>query len=364
MTLELVNKNYRIPLPAYDLSLATVHHRELIENYLQSHRIRNHTSGTIEKESRFLNGWFETHGFGHRPLFTWEAMRPVEGREIIRDYNAELLKGDLHPKTTRGHLGMLKKYFSFVLEFPYVKLAKGMARIDDLYGLTLAQPISEFDIPHHSFDGEDQGLPLDPGRLNEFYRVIQEVYLTRPNESGKFRARGYTMMVLAGETGMRADELRVLQMSDLFFASNKIQTRNAKGTRGSGKRSRVTLFSPFAQDSVKHYLRKYHRHFGAEGTYIFKTHAGTPVSYQTMHKELKTMVGLAQNQGFPVLSHFSWHWLRRIFATRFIEDYPDKLSVLVKLLGHTSPSTVHRYIRHSEGWMDKKLLEILEEKKE
>ena len=60
------------------------------------------------------------------------------------------------------------------------------------------------------------------------------------------------------------------------------------------------------------------------------------------------------------MDHLSWHWFRRIFATRFIERFPGKLHVLIALLGHTTASTVHAYIRHSEAWMDKHILEMLE----
>jgi integrase len=51
--------------------------------------------------------------------------------------------------------------------------------------------------------------------------------------------------------------------------------------------------------------------------------------------------------------------MRRIFATRFIEKFPHQLSVLISLLGHVTPNTVHCYIRHSEAWMDKKILDVL-----
>jgi site-specific recombinase XerD len=58
--------------------------------------------------------------------------------------------------------------------------------------------------------------------------------------------------------------------------------------------------------------------------------------------------------------HMSWHWMRRMFATRFIERFPNKLSVLITLLGHMNPGTVHRYIRHSQGWMDEQIQQALQ----
>ncbi len=55
---------------------------------------------------------------------------------------------------------------------------------------------------------------------------------------------------------------------------------------------------------------------------------------------LKSIVIEARNNDFPILDHMSWHWFRRVFATRFIEEFPGKLSVLIELLGHSNYNTV------------------------
>ena len=68
----------------------------------------------------------------------------------------------------------------------------------------------------------------------------------------------------------------------------------------------------------------------------------------------------ANKNGFPVLDHFAWHWLRRLFATRFIERFPDKLPVLIQALGHVTGQTVHKYIRHSKTWMSIEVKGVLE----
>jgi integrase len=79
--------------------------------------------------------------------------------------------------------------------------------------------------------------------------------------------------------------------------------------------------------------------------------------------DLKQMCESARKAGFPILPHMSWHWLRRIFATRFIERFPDKMAVLIQLLGHSNPHTVHRYIRHSDAWMDEQIRTVMETSK-
>ena len=73
------------------------------------------------------------------------------------------------------------------------------------------------------------------------------------------------------------------------------------------------------------------------------------------------MIQVANKNGFKVANHMGYHWLRKTFATRFIERFPHKLAILINLLGHLTPNTVHCYIRHSEAWTDKQVLKMLEE---
>lgn len=335
-------------------------HNKLIHNYLNSYVIRNYSPRTIKKEEKFLKSWFEGHGDGFRPLYTWEAMEPVKGRKRIVDYANTLLDSLIKSDTVRSYLGILRRYFSYVLEHPYLIKDGEPVRVDHKYG-SIDQPVSEFDIPNHVYDGERLGVPLDPEKLYEFYEVLHSYYLIKAPRS--IRARNYAMVVVAGESGLRADELANLEVDDLFWDSYKIQTRHAKGTKGSGKRSRLTLFTPIARDSVRYYLKHYRPKFqNSENTnYLFLSRSGRLLCYSGMHSALEEMLKVCRKNNFPIMSHFSWHWMRRIFATRFIERFPGKLSVLIELLGHISPNTVHRYIRHSKAWMDKEILKVLED---
>lgn len=341
---------------------AMEHHKSLVDAYLNSHLIRNHAPSTYRSEQRFLSKWFEQMGSNSLPLFTWQVMSGLEGKVLIKKYHESLLESGLHAKTVRGYLGILRKYFSFVLEFPIAKSSHGHIRIDDFYGVKLCQPIGEFDIPLHTYDGEDRGIPLDPGKLFDFYSFVRKLYLKEDQPYVSFRSRSYTMMVLAGESGLRIAELRNLLLEDLFFDSNKIQTRFAKGDRGSGKKARVSLFSPFAQETVRHFISKHRKTIlrGTKSKYVFPSQLGNPCTYQICQRDLTLMVDILIKADFPVAKHLGWHWLRRIFATRFIEQFPGKLSVLTKLLGHSSMNTVHRYIRHSDAWIDDEIRNTLE----
>lgn len=338
-----------------------LHHESILESYLQSHRIRNHSSNTIKKEEGFLRSWFKAHGDGMRLLYVWEAMTPVTGRKRIQDYGSTMLINEVSTDTVRSYLGILRRYFSYVLEYPFVITSSGPRRLQDLYG-SIDQPVTEYDIPHHVYNGERLGVPLDPEKLYEFYAILRKEYLNRPGRRA-VSARNYAMAVLAGESGLRCDELLKLEIKkDLFFKSHKLQTRHAKAMKGSGKRNRITLFPPLARDTVKAYLAHHRPNLCIlpETDHLFISQAGKPMTYQAVHGALGEMVKVSQQAGFPVSSHLGWHWFRRLFATRFIERFPNKLAALVDLLGHVTPNTVHCYIRHSEAWMDKEIQTVLE----
>jgi len=338
------------------------HHLTLLEDYLRSHQIRNHSPKMIAALRRRLIGWFNSHGTEHRPLYTWEAMEPMVGRKRILLYSKALLESEISNHTIRKYLHDLKNYFSYVLEHQVIFIGDEAKRINEVYH-SIEQPISDYDIPQHSFDGEQQGVPLDPERLFEFYGFLRSQYI--PNAKYQhLAARNYAMVVLAAESGLRADELIHLEInSDLFFDSKKLQTRFAKATNGSGKRARITLFTPFARDTISFYLKNHRPKIKNAGDtdYLFISRTGEKLTYSSIQRFLADeMIPLAKKNRFPVMDHLSWHWFRRIFATRFIERYPDKLHILIALLGHTTQATVSRYIRHSSAHMDKQVLEMLE----
>ena len=345
----------------YDPCQALEDHYKLIDGFIHSHKVRNLQPSTIEKERRFLDAWFNDNGPGHRPLYTWEVMNYLSGRKHIIHYTKGLIATEVSTHTVRAYLGILHRYFSFILEHPVIfDSEEGGVRIQDRYGVTLVQPVSEFDMPRYVYEGERAGIPLDPERLYEFFSVVRDSYLGRGHEAT--RRRNYAILVLAGETGLRIDEIIHLELEkDLFFESHKVQTRHAKAAKGSGKRARITLFPPFARDTMTFYLRQVRPHFcnNASGL-LFPTRHGEALSYSDLYRALKDMALLARKTGFPVQDHFCWHWLRRIFATRFVERFPGKIDVLIELLGHMSPNTVHRYIRHSRAWMDKQMQSVLE----
>ncbi len=344
-------------------------HHAIVQGYLDTHITRNHSDITIEHERRFLVGWFEsfmmpdaTHPDGERQLFLWEAMTPVLGRQRIVGFSKGLVDAGLKPRTVQGYLGSLRRLFQYILEFPYIP-ATEVQSIVSKYG-RLEQPVLEYDYPVHVLDQEEEGFVLTGEQLLRFYDFVRLEYIGR-NQKKLPASRDYTMIVVAGESGLRADEIRHLDAlgphRDLFYQQNCIQTRHGKGTKGSGKRVRKTIFTPFAQGTMRIYEEHIRPSFpnAKTNSALFLTESGERISYKAMWHNLHSIVEAARKAGLEIPPKLSWHSLRKSFATNFMEEHPDRPWVLMDLLGHLNPSTLHRYVKHSRTYYEQAIEDIV-----
>ena len=344
-------------------------HNALLQGYLDTHVTRNHSDRTIESERRFLTGWFESfvaqdddHPNGERQLFLWEAMEPVLGRQRIVAFGKGLVDAGLKPRTVQSYLGYLRRLFQYILEYPYVPGPEGQSIVAK-YG-RIEQPVLEYDYPVHVLDQEEEGFVLTGERLLRFYDFVRLDYIGH-NQKKLPASRDYTMIVVAAESGLRADEIRHLDAlgrhRDLFYEQNCIQTRHGKGTKGSGKRVRKTIFTPFAQDTVRVYEERIRPSFPNAKTdaALFLTESGERASYKAMWHNLDVIAEEARRAGLEIPPKLSWHSLRKSFATNFMEQHPDRPWVLMDLLGHLNPSTLHRYVKHSRAYYDQAIEDIV-----
>ena len=128
-------------------------------------------------------------------------------------------------------------------------------------------------------------------QLFQFYDFVRLEYIGH-NQKKLPASRDYTMIVVAAESGLRADEIRHLDAlgphRDLFYERNCIQTRHGKGTKGSGKRVRKTIFTPFAQDTMRIYEERIRPNFPDAKTdpALFLTESGERITYKAMWHNL------------------------------------------------------------------------------
>lgn len=346
-------------------------HQAILQGYLDTHITRNHSDRTIEGERRFLTGWFE--GFmvqddeypdGQRQLFLWEAMEPVQGRQRIVGFSKGLIETGLKPRTVQGYLGSLRRLFQYILEYPYIPGAN-IQSVVAKYG-RIEQPVLEYDYPVHSLDPEEEGMILTGEQLVQFYDFVRLTYIAN-NQKKLPASRDYTMIVIAAESGLRADEILHLDAlgphRDLFYDHKCIQTRFGKGTKGSGKRVRKTIFTQFAQDTVRIYEDRVRMNFpnAKSNPALFLTESGERISYKAMWHNLGVITKAARKAGLEMPPKLSWHSLRKSFATNFMEQHPDRVWVLMDFMGHLNPSTLHRYVKHSRAYYDQAIEELVKE---
>jgi site-specific recombinase XerD len=77
---------------------------------------------------------------------------------------------------------------------------------------------------------------------------------------------------------------------------------------------------------------------------LFLTERGTRVDYSDLWRPLDEIVKKARKEGLEMPPKMSWHSLRKSFATNYMEQHPEKVWVLMKLMGHRNLSTLDRYI--------------------
>ena len=354
-------------------------HDALIDGYLTTLITRNYSSSTRQQEKSYLYGWFQGQMVQDRsppaqesPLLIWEAMQPAAGRQMIVAFSKGLVLAGLRPRTVTGYLGSLRRLFDYILSYPYIPSSGGRARFDAQpesilakYG-PLEQPVLEYDYPAHVLDSEEEGFVLTGDALVEFYDFIRLDYI--PNHQKKLSAsRDYSMIVVAAESGLRADEIRNLDLKglhrDVFYERNRIQTRCGKGTRGSGKRIRKTMFTPFAQATLKIFEEQIRPTYqnASSNPALFLSEKGQRMSYNTMWHSIHSIAVAARKAGLDLPPRLGWHSLRKSFATNFIETHPEKVWVLMDMLGHISPSVLHRYVKHSRAYYDRAIDSVIQD---
>jgi site-specific recombinase XerD len=355
--LALVSRAEAVP-GSIPFGEALADHQALLQGYLDTHITRNHSSSTIEHERRFLTGWFEGflvpdehHPDHQRQLFLWEAMTPVIGRERIRAFSKGLVLSLYSPATVRTYLGYLRRLFEYILEYPYIP-GDEVQFIVAKYG-RIDQPVLEYDYPVHVLDSDDEDFVLTGERLAAFYDFVRSTYI--PSKQKQLPvSRDYTMIVVAGESGLRADEICHLDLRDLFYEHSCLQTRYGKAANGSGKRVRKTIFTPFAQETMHVYERAIRPAFPDAKTQeaLFLTERGDRIAYQGIWHSLRTIAQAARAAGLELPHKFSWHSLRKSFATNFMEENPDQVWLLMNLMGHLSPGTLFCYVKHTREYFE------------
>jgi site-specific recombinase XerD len=142
------------------------------------------------------------------------------------------------------------------------------------------------------------------------------------------------MLTLLYRSGLRISELLSLRPADVNLAKHSIRLLDTKvghaQTRG---------YHPQADDALMRWIDK-RRELGHRSGSLFCKLDGGPVTSQYVRGLMKR---LAAQAGIEKRVHP--HGLRHTFAVE-LDAGGESISVISKLLGHTSPQTTARYLDH------------------
>ena len=165
----------------------------------------------------------------------------------------------------------------------------------------------------------------------------KEIWLL-PNEekamiekSKQMGTRAHAVIRLFLSTGIRAEELRQLDITDVNFEKKLIHIRHAKGDK-----SKISPTDTETKKAIIEYLKD--RKTPTDGSNaLFVTQKGNRPSYKTI---LSTVKNCRINAG--INKNITCHKLRHTFITRVIEETKD-IPLAQKLAGHSNIKTTMRY---------------------
>jgi site-specific recombinase XerD len=204
------------------------------------------------------------------------------------------------------------------------RLRQHYAALRFLYGKTLGRPevVSFLSSPR-----TQERLPevLSP---EEVSRVLQAIVVL------KYRV----FCILLYATGLRINEARHLETSDINASRGVIRVRNGKGNR--------ERFVGLSQELLE-LLRRYWKHERPPAPWLFASRTGRAIEANSVREAL---ADAAKQAG--IKTRVTPHVLRHCFATHLIEHGTD-LRIIQALLGHKYIDSTTRYTRVSAGLIAK-----------
>lgn len=170
--------------------------------------------------------------------------------------------------------------------------------------------------------------PLPPVPLEDVKSIIE----TCDNSFTGIRDKAFILCLL--DTGMRAQEILALKISDIEMVSGAIRITNGKG----GK-SRTVYIGRKARRAIKKYLSV--RKAGKSNNFLWCTHGGWELSYSAVRGIIKRRAAMAGVKPPPL------HSFRRAFALSLLRSGVS-IYVIQNLLGHSSLHVLSRYLKIDE----------------
>lgn len=247
--------------------------------------------------------------------------------------------------SVRACFKAIKSYCQFLQDFPMIDLpGQAPIVIQEQYG-PINCPINRYRYSpyHHTKPPNFNYLSGDEYKQWLFFTSNLVNPAMAKDQLLKF-CQLHLLCTLAGETGMRLQELIGLDVRDLNLVDATCGVMKGKGSKGSGPRKREVPLSRLAILTVKEFLKQFPR---KPGESLVQNTNLQRLSINTAHgwmRELKQRIKAAQ---LPIYldQGFGWHAFRRTFARRYVERGGSRSIETLKLIcGWSYTSTLSHYM--------------------
>lgn len=167
---------------------------------------------------------------------------------------------------------------------------------------------------------KNPSLPLEPVELNDVIKLL--------SVSG---IRDSCIFMILLDSGVRASELLSIDVSDVNLLTGAIMIRN-----GKGHKHRTVFVGLKSRKSLRKYLKSLPDTIGP----LFRTDDGNRLTYLGLRSIIARRSKDADISPPPI------HSFRRAFCLNMLREGCD-LASLASLMGHSSLSTLHRYLKQT-----------------
>lgn len=253
------------------------------------------------------------------PFFGAATVDKID-RQLVRAFDAELVRKGVSPKTRRNGLGILHSILEFSVQEGWV--ARNVVK-------DVQKPRSaESDPDIHFLEVEEVEALLRAVPDDELGRVERAMYLT------------------AAMTGMRQGELLALRWMDIDWGAGRIRVRRnfVRGEFGTPKSKRSSRSVPLATRVASELERLYQvSTYRADTDLVFAhPHTGNPIDRSRLLKRFKAALKRAE------IRNIRFHDLRHTFGTRMAAQGVP-MRALQEMLGHRDFKTTLIYADYAPG---------------
>lgn len=311
---------------------------KLIEDWERQQVVKGYTIETVSLNLRNIKEFIE---FVNK--FIWN----ITPEDVEKFYYSLVGKGLAH-STRRKYQSNISTFYQFL------KGRKGI-EVYEYTGKIVPDLIDDFNKFYHRKDDENaKVIPPQKEILDLFFEGLKSNIMT--NRKYYTISRDYVFFKTLFLTGLRLNEMIMLDITDIRFdlgSSGKIHVRFGKGSKGSGNKARWVPMLSGVNELLDWYLKEILP--GLKGNNkdnaLFLSESGVRVNRDTMRSNL---IRRQEQVGIPANQIFSAHQLRHAFATFYVEQGVDILT-MKELLGHASVATTASYITPSSDYIEQRI---------